>query len=438
MSFQGVEFSPEMRKLVVNVKQFFSRHKKKYEDFNTKSSIALTASAMGISESNVRTIMAAFNKGGEDKLSWSNAGNRGRPSYCMEPGLETMIRQFVRTSNRNGEQVTIDIIRKKLINSSNCDVPMTTLWRALIRWGFEFGQGVRSAQLKESDRIIILRRQYLRIKLANRRADGSTIRPEIYLDESYVNKNHSRDASWFSKENDCTLSKPTGKGDRLIIVNAIHSEGWVPNAKFVFTSSKKTTDYHASMNWKVFNEWFENKLLPNIPENSIIIMDNAAYHNVACEETFPQKKHPILRLRWWLYNNNIPFTHDMLKEELYELCSRFSPKPEFALDKIASKKGHTILRTPPYHPELQPIETCWAVVKSHVAKYNNFTMEKVKELLEEGFDKVTIDTIRGIQKKVQKVEDDFWLEDSKLTDQDQCLLLADPNEGEEDNFDEEE
>jgi hypothetical protein len=96
------------------------------------------------------------------------------------------------------------------------------------------------------------------------------------------------------------------------------------------------------------------------------------------------------------------------------------------------------LRTPPYHPELQPIETCWAVVKSHVAKYNNFTMEKVKELLEEGFDKVTIDTIRGIQKKVQKVEDDFWLEDSKLTDQDQCLLLADPNEGEEDNFDEEE
>jgi hypothetical protein len=38
------------------------------------------------------------------------------------------------------------------------------------------------------------------------------------------------------------------------------------------------------------------------------------------------------------------------------LCSRFAPKPEFAINKIASEFGHKILRTPPYHPELQPIE----------------------------------------------------------------------------------
>jgi transposase len=437
MSFQGIEFTPEMRKLVVNVKQFFTLNKKNQELFDAKSAISLTALAMGISESSVGKITAAFNKGGDDILSWSNAENRGRPPYTVEAGLETTVRQLVRNANRNGEQVTVDIIKKFLLDNFNCEVPYATLWRTLTRWGFEFGTGTRSARLKESSRIIIQRRQYLRAKINNRRMDGSIIRPEIYLDESYINKNHSRDASWFIEENDCIVGKPTGKGERLIIVNAINREGWIPNAKLVFASSKKTTDYHTSMNWKAFSEWFENKLLPNIPENSIIIMDNAQYHNVLSAETFPQKKHTLFHLRYWLSNNKIPWKEDMLKEELYDLCKRFSPKPEFALDKMASKRGHTILRTPPYHPELQPIETCWAVVKSHVAKYNNFKMEKVKELLSEGFDKVNSHTIKGIIQKVQKVEDDFWVEDSRSGNQEEEQILVEQHECELADFDDE-
>ena len=78
------------------------------------------------------------------------------------------------------------------------------------------------------------------------------------------------------------------------------------------------------------------------------------------------------------------------------------------------ENGHKILRTPPYHPELQPIEKCWGVVKNHVAAHNDFTsMEKVKSLLEEGFLKVTSQTISGILKTINKQEDDFWREDSK-------------------------
>jgi len=57
----------------------------------------------------------------------------------------------------------------------HCDVAHTTLWRALQRWGFEFGTGVRSAQIKESERIVILRRQYLRQKLANLDDKGQII-----------------------------------------------------------------------------------------------------------------------------------------------------------------------------------------------------------------------------------------------------------------------
>lgn len=416
MSFQGIEFTPEMRRLVVNLKNFFSQNKKNTQIFGEKSATLLTALAMDISESNVRNIMLAFNKNGDDGLSWSKADNRGRPSFSIEKNAETSVRQFIRASNKVGQQVTVNVIQKHLTEVLKYEIAKTTLWRALIRWGFEFDTGTRSAQLKESDRIIIRRRRYLRTKLANRKNDGTLIRPEIYLDESYINKNHSRDESWFLNEDDFILGKPTGKGERLIIVNAISKDGWIPNAKLVFAATKKTGDYHSSMNWGMFSKWFNERLLPNIPDNSIIIMDNASYHNILTAETFPKQSHTIKKLQEWLDHNNIPWREDMLKIELFDLCCKEAPKPEFALDCMAAKKGHSILRTPPYHPELQPIETCWAVVKGHVAAHNNFTMEKATELLEDGFEKVTAHTIAGIMKKVKKQEDDFWEEDAKKED----------------------
>ena len=60
-------------------------------------------------------------------------------------------------------------------------------------------------------------------------------------------------------------------------------------------------------------------------------------------------------------------------------------------------------------------------VKGHVAAHNNFKMDKVKELLEEGFAKATSKTIAGIIEKVRKQEDEFWVEDSKLEDQKELI-----------------
>ena len=345
MPFQGVEFTPEMRKMVVNVKHFFDVFKKEHRTLKEPAT-ALTASSLDISESTVKVIMAAFNRDGEEGLAFSKFGQRGRPSFIVESGMETLVRKFIRKANKEGRQINVDIVRNYMREELSCDIAHTTLWRALQRWGFEFGTGVRSAQIKESERIIIQRRQYLRLKRANRTQDGGTERPEVYLDESYINKNHSNDNTWYFEEDGIVIGKPTGKGDRLIIVDAITKDGWVPNTRLVFTAGKKTGDYHSNMNWDNFSEWFQNKLLKN---------------------------HSLKRLRDWLSHNEIPWTNDMLSE-LFALCARFANKPEFRIDKIAEKHGHTILRTPPYHPELQPIETCWAIVKNHVARHNDFTM----------------------------------------------------------------
>jgi transposase len=412
MGFQGMEFTPEMRKMVVNVKHFFDHLKFAPTELETPAS-QLTASALDISESTVKVIMAAFKKKGAAGLDWSLFHQRGCRPYAIESGIEPVVRQFIRHANQTGQQVTIDIIRGFLADEFHCAVAHTTLWRTLLRWGFECGTGHRSAQLKESDRIIILRRQYLREKRANRDDRGHPIRPEIYLDESYINKNHSTDQTWYCEADGCLLGKPTGKGERIILVDAISHTGWVPQARLTFKASKKTGDYHANMNQQNFVRWFQEYLLPNIPEESVIILDNAPYHNVLIADAFPKKSHSVKRFREWLSDNAIPWTPDMLKVELFELCSRFAPQPELLIDTIAHEAGHSILRTPPYHPELQPIETCWAIVKNHVAQHNDCTMQKVWSLLEEGFGKVTNKTCQKLIQKIYAQEDAFWYEDSE-------------------------
>lgn len=72
-----------------------------------------------------------------------------------------------------------------------------------------------------------------------------------------------------------------------------------------------------------------------------------------------------------LIKNNIPFGQDMFVPELYKLVQL--DKYNFTrhgLDKTVRKEGD-ILRLPPYHPDLNPIELMWPKVKDFVPKRNS-------------------------------------------------------------------
>ncbi|KAI5643064.1 reverse transcriptase (RNA-dependent DNA polymerase) domain-containing protein [Phthorimaea operculella] len=61
-----------------------------------------------------------------------------------------------------------------------------------------------------------------------------------------------------------------------------------------------------------------------------------------------------------------------------------------AVDELAAAYGVTILRLPPYHSELNPIELVWAQVKGHVARNNkSFKIGDLKQLFNEGLQLVT-------------------------------------------------
>jgi transposase len=409
-SNRGKPLTPEAKKIVVMVKQYFDRNKFKPREPSTKR----TANALGIGVATVKRIMADYNR--DPKLLDEPTKMRGRPAHAVNVSYQEAVRTYIRSANKNGGYITLadirDFLKKKSADES---FHIATLARTLNRWGFEFGKGTRSQHLKEKDHVIAARQRYLRKKRMNRSPGSAidTIRPEVYLDESYVNKNHSNDFIWYSGEDGPWVQKPTGKGERLIIVNAITKSGWVSGAKLVFKSTRKTGDYHGQMNSDLFGKWFTEMLLPNIPDNSVIIMDNAPYHNTLTDYSPPTPQCSKKRIGEWLEQNKIYCRDDCLKPELVEILKKVAPAPIYVIDEIARSQGHEVIRTPPYHPELQPIETCWGVVKNHVARKCDFTMGNLIEQLESGFDMVTDKTCQKIIAKVRKIEDEFWTEDIK-------------------------
>lgn len=84
--------------------------------------------------------------------------------------------------------------------------------------------------------------------------------------------------------------------------------------------------YDGTMDSRLFETWFEARLMCELPPNSVIVLDNAAFHR---------------------------------KTRLFS---------------IAKKYSHRIIFLPPYSPELNPIENFWAWLKAKLRKVlSNFS-----------------------------------------------------------------
>jgi transposase len=411
---QGKPLTLEDKKTVVALKKYFDRTKGDLQELESPS-VQKVTNALGFGIATIKRIMADHNRGASfeepDKIY------RGRPQRALSDSMQTVTREYIRMANKEGAYITLEMLCQHLEDiDPEQEFSVRTLGRALDRWGFTFGKGTRTQRFKEKDHVVAARQRYLRRKIANRKGE-STARPEVYLDESYVNKNHSNDFVWYFDDDGPWVQKPTGKGERLIIMNAITKDGWVPDAKVTFKSTRKTGDYHGQMNQEMFTKWFKEKLLPNIPAGSFIIMDNASYHNILSPHSAPTPSCKKEKIRSWLERNNIPLREDCLKAEMVEILTKMGPPPTYVLDEIAAEQGHEVLRTPPYHPELQPIETCWGIVKNEIARNCDFTVANLIFQLESAFSKVTAKTCSGLVMKIRGVEDEFWRDDAALDEQ---------------------
>ena len=136
------------------------------------------------------------------------------------------------------------------------------------------------------------------------------------------------------------------------------------------------------MNHANYKKWLQEVLIPNLESKSVIVVDYASHHNVQLNRhsTSNARKDEML---FWLNKRGIRYSSDMTKAELYDLVRMHKPQYETsAIDCLLAEHEHTAVRLPPYHPDLDPIEKIWGIVKTRIAA-KNFTF-KLREVQQTG------------------------------------------------------
>jgi transposase len=163
MSYQGKEFTTEMKEMVVCLKKIFDLERKDYKTVSTRNPTGRVAKGLGIGEATVKRIMAEYRRN-DYRIVDQSLKRKGKPEYNAGINLQPVVRQYVRSKNLAGQRVSIEKLRTHLFEVYQADIPLTTLWRTLRRWGYVHGIGKRRSALKEREYVVLARRQYLRQK----------------------------------------------------------------------------------------------------------------------------------------------------------------------------------------------------------------------------------------------------------------------------------
>jgi hypothetical protein len=245
------------------------------------------------------------------------------------------------------------------------------------------------------------------------------------MDESYMHEHyHPNEDSLFdpSDDQDVIYQKEKHKGHRYCFCAAIQGPnplrgdgeapedlaGLVPGSIWAFCPQKKANhqgDYHKVFNGDNYIVWFRDQLLANLHQPSLIMLDNAAYHCVYGPDVpqwYRMKKQECID---YLTAKSIQYNPLMSATEMKQLVKEYvASNVKIEVQCLAEEGGHTVLFTPAYHSDLQPIELVWVHVKGNVGwQYSNqTTLDMVYDRLMHEFNVLEDTGHRSINSMIEK------------------------------------
>ena len=139
----------------------------------------------------------------------------------------------------------------------------------------------------------------------------------VYIDESGFAHDMPRTHGYSDQGKRCYGTHDWGAKGRTNAIGALLGSDLIAIGLFT-----------GSVNTEVFTCWVEQLLLPNLPKQSVIVMDNASFHKGS------------------------------------------------SMQKRLEDSGHILLYLPPYSPDLNPIEKKWAHAK-HIRRSTNCSIDQI-------------------------------------------------------------
>lgn len=409
-SFKAID--EQRRMTVIDV---YKSNLPKYPNMPFYKMAKMIADSMGIGKTTVGMIIKEYN---ETKTVTIPKKKRSKKSFLdtFNDFDKNAVRTHVHRIWFRREIPTVDKIHQVVsADDSLPPISRTNLFRLLKALDFRYTKRSRNSALTERNELVEWRRRYLR-DIERYREKGRHI---YYLDETWVGVSECTSKTWvdttiksqrdaFQKELTTGSVNPSYKEKRLIVLDIGSEDGFVPDALLCFESKKNTSNNYDEINGDIFCEWMEG-ILSRLKPNSVVVMDNASYHSEKIDKapSSGSRKADIVK---WLTDKGVVIDSPIVIPELLQMVKRLKPQHErYVIDELAKVHNQIILRLPPYHFELNPIELAWSSVKNHV-RMNNSTqkLQDVKQLITEGVNRVNSDMWKNFKLHTKKKENFFY------------------------------
>lgn len=285
------------------------------------------------------------------------------------------------------------------------NVSASTLRRYLRRNGFKFGKHGKTIHLaKFSKQVAMKKTEYLREYATLRyqaREEGKIFRV-WFLDEVAFNVNMQEACTWYDPHDPATIRlAPTGKGQRIVVLGCGGDGGWLEGSFVTFEDGGEKADYHGTVTSASYMTWAEDRLFPNLPKTdpatgkeilNVIVIDNAAPHTQWPDDVPNSTTSRADNIKWLLEVKGLEELREVLEipvrkagywdaKTVWKKVQEERKGSEYLFDRRGKELGFHVLRLPPYHPELNPIELIWARMKyyarNHVHDYNITEQRKI-------------------------------------------------------------
>lgn len=354
-----------------------------------------TAEATGASMRTVQKILQEERQlpSGSTQFPAPHKNRQKRPCKVdINERLVYTIRSSIRNSYFKLKQIpTLKNLRQCLNEQIGFDACLATIRKLLLKLGYTWTKSDSGKKvLIERHDVQMCRLQYLK-KITEYRSQG---RPIVYTDESYV----------MTKNVKC--DSRASHVARYILAHAGTSDGFIENACLIYKANTVSGDEYAKKNFEFYQKWLDEKLLPNLPDRSVIVLDNTSFDNIFVE-TLPTMHADKSQMEAWLSSNNIPFKANLRQIELYDLIRQYKNAfTTYKIDNYIRSKGFEVLRLPPYHPELNAILNIWDTIKNEIVTVD-YDVAYTEKIIRQGVAKITGETWRNTCNIVIKKENEY-------------------------------